>query len=121
MTEIDKKSGRSRGRKSLPDDQKRKHGITCRLTDDELAHVDRLRGQMTAGEWIRTAALSQPPRIVPEINIAAWQELARAAANLNQLARLAHQQALGLPELSAGLAAFRVALLGADLGVSHEG
>lgn len=109
---------RGRGRKPVPDDVKRKHGVTCRLTDAELAHVDRLRGNMTAGEWVRTAALGRPPRIVPELNRQAWLELSRAASNLNQLAKLGHFTDVNVTEQ---LKAFRAALIGADLEADDEG
>lgn len=113
---IEKKRGR--GRKPVPDEDKRKHAVTCRLTDAELVHVDRLRGNMTTGEWIRTAALGRPPRIVPELNRSAWLELSRAASNLNQLARQGHFTDVDVTEQ---LKAFRAALIGAALEVDDEG
>lgn len=113
---IEKKRGR--GRKPVPDEDKRKHAVTCRLTDAELVRVDRLRGNMTAGEWIRTAALGRPPRIVPELNRSAWLELSRAASNLNQLARQGHFTDVDVTEQ---LKAFRAALIGAALEVDDEG
>lgn len=113
---IEKKRGR--GRKPVPDEDKRKHAVTCRLTDAELVHVDLLRGNMTAGEWIRTAALGRPPRIVPELNRSAWLELSRAASNLNQLARQGHFTDVDVTEQ---LKAFRAALIGAALEVDDEG
>jgi hypothetical protein len=47
---------------------------------------------MTPAEWLRTAALSRrlPPLPVAAINRAQYVELARLAANLNQLTRLAN-------------------------------
>lgn len=66
-------------------DEKRKHSISCRLTDAELATIDARRGKVRRGEWLRIAALSKPPRIVPELNRLAWVDLARSASNLNQL------------------------------------
>jgi hypothetical protein len=48
---------------------------------------------MTPSEWLRTAALSRrlPPPPVAAINRAQYVELARLAANLNQLTRLANE------------------------------
>jgi hypothetical protein len=66
-------------------EERRWHSVSCRLTDDELALVDARRGKVRRGEWLRLAALSKPPRIVPEVNRAAWVDLARSASNLNQL------------------------------------
>lgn len=116
IEKIEKKRGR--GRKPVPDERRRKHPVTCRLTDSELAHVDRLRGSMTAGEWMRTAALGRPPRIVPELNRSAWLELSRAASNLNQLAKQGHFHDVDVTEQ---LKAFRAALIGADLEADDEG
>jgi hypothetical protein len=80
-------STRKRGRKPVPEAEQRRHPVTCRLTDAERDHVDASRGSVTRGEFIRRAALSAPPRVVPEVNRAAWVELARLSANLNQIAR----------------------------------
>jgi hypothetical protein len=65
----------------------RQHSVSCRLTDAELALLDSRRGKVSRGEWLRRAAFGQPPRIVPELNKAAWSDLARVSANLNQLTR----------------------------------
>lgn len=48
---------------------------------------------ITPSEWLRTAALSRrlPPPPVAAINRAQYVELARLAANLNQLTRLANE------------------------------
>lgn len=108
---------RGRGRKPIPEESKRKHPVTCRLTDVELEHVDRLRGSMSTGEWIRTAALGAPPRIVPELNRQAWLELSRAASNLNQLAKKSHFADV---DITSELKKFRAALIGADLEVDDE-
>lgn len=63
------------------------HSVSCRLTDAELAILDERRGKVSRGEWLRRAALAEPPRIVPEINKQAWSELSRTASNLNQMTR----------------------------------
>lgn len=74
-----------------PENEKRKHAVTCRLTDEEAERVDRIRGAITRGEWLRRAALSKPPRTIPELNRQAWLELSRLAGNLNQLARAVNE------------------------------
>jgi hypothetical protein len=112
MVEMTQKRGR--GRKPVPDDKKRKHAVTCRLTDEEQAHVEALRGAISAGEWIRRAALSAPPRIVPQLNREAWAELSRAAANLNQIAKAVNIDLEELVNVQEHLKAFRLALIGAD-------
>ena len=103
---------RGRKPKSAPD--KRQHLVACRLTDAEQAQLERGRGALSAGEWLRTLALARRlPRAIPEINLEAYRALARSAANLNQLARRANAaNRLEIAELAATLATFRAALLG---------
>jgi hypothetical protein len=78
---------RRRGPDPKPREEQRLHPVSCRLTDAELALLDERRGKISRGEWLRRAALAQPPRIVPEINKQAWSELSRTASNLNQMTR----------------------------------
>lgn len=92
MAEI--KRRRERGRPPVPPELQRKHGVTCRLTDAELDRVDAARGGVSRGEYIRLAALDAPPRVVPEVNRAAWLELSKASANLNQIARVANAKGM---------------------------
>ena len=103
---------RGRKPKSAPD--KRQHLVACRLTDAEQAQLERERGALSAGEWLRTLALARRlPRAIPEINLEAYRALARSAANLNQLTRRANAaDRLDISELAATLATFRLALLG---------
>lgn len=111
-------SKRKRGRKPIADAERRKHAVTCRLTDAEAEHIDRLRGGMSRGEWLRLAALKRPPRVVPEANREAWAELARLAANLNQHQRAINEghaeaaPAVDLAELRGQVQALRRELLG---------
>jgi len=78
----------------------------------------------TPARWLRQAALSRrlPSPPAPAINRAQYAELARLAANLNQLARLANSgqpvavaDAL-LERLSAEVARLRLELIGAGGG-----
>lgn len=104
--------------------EKRQHSVSCRLTDDELALLDKLRGQVSRGEWLRLSAFAQPPRIVPEVNKIAWSDLARTAANLNQLTRIMHlnftdqknrlETSKALMDLRSKLADVRALLIGSD-------
>jgi len=106
--------GAKRGRKPKSAPDKRQHLVACRLTDAEQAQLERGRGALTAGEWLRTLAMARRlPRAIPAVNLEAYGALARAAGNLNRLTR--HVNATGqleLAELSATLAAFRAALVG---------
>lgn len=108
-----------RGRKRIPDDQKRRHAVTCRLTDSEVEKVDGLRGQVTRGEFIRRAALLRAPRPIPTLNLERWQELARTASNLNQIsAGINSGKIVGvtvdLTDLRAALDDVRAALIGLE-------
>jgi hypothetical protein len=76
-----------RGPKPRPAEELRLHSVSCRLTDAELALLDERRGQVSRGEWLRRAALSRPPRVVPTVNTEAWAELARVGSNINQMTR----------------------------------
>lgn len=113
---------RRHGPKPKPLQEQRRHGVSCRVNDAEIAIIDERRGQVSRGEWLRLAALSKPPRIVPEVNKVAWADLARTAGNLNQLARAINEgrwpvkngpsaQAT-LMDLRAQLDAVRAALIG---------
>ena len=108
------RSRAKRGRKPKSAPDKRQHLVACRLTDAEQAQLERGRGALSAGEWLRTLALARRlPRAIPETNLGAYGALARSAANLNQLARRANAaDRLEIAELAATLAAFRAALLG---------
>jgi len=115
---------RRHGPRPKPDDEARVHGVSCRLTHDELAELDRRRGKVRRGEWLRLAALSAPPRIVPEVNKVAWADLAKASSNLNQLARAVNEgrlttsDAVGasalLLSMRASIESVRASLIGDD-------
>lgn len=81
----------ARGRKELPEHEKRKHPITCRLTDAELSLANQRRGALTCGEWMRRGALASIPPTIPALNREAWIELARLSSNLNQIAKRLNQ------------------------------
>lgn len=115
---------RRHGPKPKPSHELRRHSVSCRLTDEEIAILDQRRGKVSRGEWLRLAALAAPPRIVPEVNKVAWSDLSRAAGNLNQLSRAINEgrwpvkDAPGakatLMDLRAQLDAVRASLIGLD-------
>ena len=78
------------GRKPLAPEEKRKHPITCRLTDCEL---DELRAKKPAkmrnGEYLRLAALARQINVkkIPAVNQELRVELGRVGNNINQIAR----------------------------------
>lgn len=85
--EFNDKYKRRRGRTALAPGDKRIHTVTTRMTTDELAQLDSMIGDMKRGEWMRCAALESFRPIVPEPNIKKWEDLARVAANTNQMAK----------------------------------
>ncbi len=76
------------GRRALPADQRRSIRKEVWLSPVELADLKARASALgvTPGEYMRLvithAALPKPP--VPSVNLAAWRELARLAANANQ-------------------------------------
>lgn len=110
--------GRRFGPDPLPADERRTHCVSVRLNARELQLLDERRARvgMQRGEYLRVAALKRIPRSIPEINRRAYSELARAAANLNQIARHlnagdALSDALSLDEVRKALHQFRLALI----------
>lgn len=112
---------RSRGRPAVAPEHRRRHAVTCRLTDAERDHVNAARGGVTGGEYIRLAALAAPPRVVPEINREAWLDLARVIGNLNQLVAKLNRNKPGagdamriITDVRDQVARLRFELIGAD-------
>lgn len=98
----------------------RVHVVASRFSEDELAKLDEWRKQygMTRGAYVRRVVLERLPPSVPAINREAWRELARAAANLNQLARYLNEGGrLDVGVVLSELAEFRRRLI----GVQYEG
>lgn len=75
------------GKDKLPSAEIRQHCVSVRLNKQELTVLDSKRSSYRRGEWLRMAALHQLAPVYPEINKEAWCELARSAANLNQIAK----------------------------------
>jgi hypothetical protein len=94
----------------------RNHCVSTRLNAAELIQLDRQRGQMARGEYLRVAALDVLPPMIPAINQEAWVQLSRAAGNLNQLSRaLNKNNNVSHDEIIQALKEFRAALVGAKL------
>jgi hypothetical protein len=102
---------------AAPADLRTRH-VSVRLNDAELAHLDERRAsvQMQRGEFLRCAALHQLPPTIPVLNRHAWERLARASSNLNQLAHAANLvgQPPDVAAITDALGAFRLALIGAE-------
>lgn len=95
----------------------RTHCVSTRFDPEELAALDRWRGRMRRGQFVRHCLFSTAkPVVVPEVNRTAWAELARVAGNLNQLARhLNTGGAAEVREVLAEVQAVRQKLIGLDL------
>lgn len=90
------------GPKPKPAAEYRSHRVSIYLTDDEFDHVhDVLKletsthnstvGRAMADHFRRSSAHQEPAKLpAPAVNLVAWQELARLAGNLNQLAKNAN-------------------------------
>ena len=109
-------------RRRLTAEEKRGHCVSVRLNDAELARLDADRGHYHRGEWLRRAwSRALPPAPPPELNREAWASLARAAANLNQIARALNVGGHpGVREIVDEIRAFRAALIGACLAEDAE-
>lgn len=116
MTKIINKN-RAKRRGPIPLVDPRIHCVSTRLNDAELDQLDRQRGLMDRGEYLRCAAIDQLPPVIPEINQAAWLDLGQAMVNLNLLAQ-AHNidtTHISWMSLTTTLNEFRRSLIGAKL------
>lgn len=105
-----------RGPAPTPEEQKRKKRISVYLTGAEYAELlGRVNHKDDLSPYMRAQAFAGKTRYsvkVPELNLQAYADLARAAANLNQLARyLNGGDLLGIPEIQDALHTFRLALI----------
>lgn len=124
MSERKKNRG---GRPRLPAEIRRGKIIRVRFTPSEF---DRIRDEadevhLSISDLLRLRALdAHAPRIVPQINLAAYEQLRGAAHNLNQLARLANAGgfeqviAIELPMLRGLFTGIVRSLLGQKVGKS---
>lgn len=90
----------------------RSHCVSSRFAPSELATLDERRGKISRGEYVRRCTLGTPPVPIPQPNVAAYAELARAAGNLNQIARKVNEGKSDFDEVMRELAVFRMKLLG---------
>lgn len=62
-------SRRARTGQKVEPELVRKHCVSVRLDDAELAFLESKRGKLRRGEWLRMAALDNLPQPVPEANL----------------------------------------------------
>lgn len=107
------------------DEPKRTVRVSVSLTPDEAALLDERRGGIQRGTFFRELFLQSPNVLrppLPAINVRAYVELARSAANLNQLMKAYNESGIRteIQELRELLGAFRLALIDAARGVLKE-
>ena len=92
----------------------RVYTVSSRMSKKELDELDRRRGRIRRGTFLRNVFLGKKePTQIPEVNREQYIETARWAANLNQLARaLNSAEVPDIREIQRTLAGFRQSLLG---------
>ncbi len=113
MSRINADRKSRRGHPKLDKAECRTNCVSVRLNDAELALLEKQRGGLKKGEWLRIAALDELPPTIPEVNRQAWVELARAHSNINQIAaRLNRGDLVDVASINAEIAEFRRKLIG---------
>lgn len=81
--------GTKKGKKALPEAEKRDNLIWVRVNNLELLKIDELRSRgrtkaITRSDYMRSICLSKIPNSIPEINREAWSSLSKLLSNVNQ-------------------------------------
>lgn len=112
------------GRRAIPDAERRVHCVSVRLNDNELLWLDFVRGQvgLQRGEYLRFAALSTLPPVIPPVNQEAFRLLSRVSANLNQLAKRLNQDhySIAITEIESAIQETKRAIIGANINESKN-
>ena len=108
---------RKRGPDKYAPDQLRSKRLSVYVTEAELAAIEKKAASvgMPAPAFLREAGLDRLPPVIPAINQEAWADLARAAANLNQIIKMFRLEGINkekVTELNTTLAEFRKNLIG---------
>lgn len=96
--------------KKLAPNRIRRHTVTVRLNDIELAKVNGSRNQLNKSCWLRSSALQQLPPIVPELNQEAWHQLTASLQKLNDLTSFLNRRGTDAQPLSQEVTALKVKL-----------
>lgn len=97
------------------DIEKRRHCISVYMNSDELKRMNKQRGKVRRGTYLRQIFNGSLPAMVPEVNQKAYSELARSASNLNQIAHhLNIDDHVEMQETLDALRDFRLKLIGAS-------
>lgn len=107
-------TNRRRGPAPKPIESQRKHRIAVYLNDAEFKIINGFSelSRTCPAAYLRKAALNTPPVVIPQLNRQVWEQLGRAAANLNQIAKSLNGRDLGyLSEVRVALIRFRSSLV----------
>ena len=114
-----KSNRRARGRKPADPAKLRDFCVKVAISKEEIEKLDRIRGRYPRASWMRMSAFGFVPSKIPELNVQAWTELSKSAANLNQIAaRLNQRGMVEAAEVQSALKDFRARLIGLEDGES---
>lgn len=105
---------RRRGPTPKPLESQRKHRIAVYLNSSEWKIINGFSelSHVCPAAYLRKAALNTPPVVIPQLNQDVWEQLGRAAANLNQIAKSLNSSDFNyLVEVRTALIRFRRALV----------
>jgi len=108
--------------KQTQNQELRTHCVSVRFNPVELQELDRRRGKIQRGTFLRNLFLGKrEPAQIPEPNRKAYAETARWASVLNQIARRMNEgEDVDIESTRATLAGFRRSLLGLVKGNDSE-
>ena len=90
----------------------RNYKLRVMLNLEELELLDIVRGPHSRAEATRFLMENNLPATVPELNVEAWESLARASSNINQIARhLNSGGGINFEEIRVKIEEFRSALI----------
>lgn len=92
----------------------RMHCVSVRMSEFELQDLDRRRGKIRRGTFLRNVFLGKKePKQIPEVNQKVYIETSRWASNLNQIAKqLNTADVIEIEELRRTLNEFRRSIIG---------
>jgi len=92
----------------------RMHCVSVRMSESELSELDRRRGKIRRGTFLRNVFLGKKePKQIPEVNQKVYIETSRWASNLNQIAKqLNTADVIEIEELRRTLNEFRKSIIG---------
>lgn len=100
----------------VAEEDKRTRAVKVLLSEIEVMALDQLceLHGIKRATYLRSIALSEPPKVVPEVNRKLLGDLGRIGNNLNQLAKAVHSKTVHvtISDLEKELADLRLILIG---------